>query len=62
MRCARMSASDASRDGDGGIHEELATDMIIKSIRGPRGYLKHLESDAAARENFAAFMKGYYPP
>jgi hypothetical protein len=26
-----MSASDASRDGDGGIHEELATDMIIKS-------------------------------
>jgi hypothetical protein len=35
---------------------------IIQSIRGPRGYLKHLESDAAARENFAAFMKGYYPP
>jgi hypothetical protein len=35
---------------------------IIKSIGGPRGYLKHLESDAAARENFAAFMKGYYPP
>jgi hypothetical protein len=26
-----MSASDASRDGDGSIHEELATDMIIKS-------------------------------
>jgi len=35
---------------------------IIKSIGGARGYLKHLESDAAARENFAAFMKGYYPP
>ena len=35
---------------------------IIKSIGGPRGYLKHLETDAAARENFAAFMKGYYPP
>jgi hypothetical protein len=35
---------------------------IIKSIGGPRGYLKHLESDAAARKNFAAFMKGYYPP
>jgi hypothetical protein len=30
---------------------------IIKSIDGPRGYLKHLELDAAARENFAAFMK-----
>jgi hypothetical protein len=35
---------------------------IIKSIRGPHGYLKHLESDAAARENFAKFMKGYFPP
>jgi hypothetical protein len=35
---------------------------IIKSIRGPRGYLKHLESDAAARENFAKFMKEYFPP
>ena len=35
---------------------------IIKSIGGPRGYVKHLESDAAARENFAAFMKEYYPP
>jgi hypothetical protein len=37
-------------------------DIIIKSIGGPRGYLKHLESDAAARENFAKFMKEYYPP
>ena len=35
---------------------------IIKSIGGPRGYLKHLESNAAARENFAAFMREYYPP
>jgi hypothetical protein len=35
---------------------------IIESICGPSGYLKHLESDAAARKNFAAFMKGYYPP
>jgi hypothetical protein len=35
---------------------------IIKSIRGPRGYLKHLESDTGARGNFAKFLKGYFPP
>src|SRR5262245_55834815 len=44
MRCARMSASDASRGGDGGIREELATDMIIKSpLPGSEALLRKVQ-------------------
>jgi hypothetical protein len=35
---------------------------IVKSIYGPSGYLRHLESDRAARERFARCMVSLYPP
>jgi hypothetical protein len=34
---------------------------IIKSIYGPSGYLRHLLTNQAAQERFAACMKDYYP-
>ena len=40
-----------------GLHS-FKTD-IIKSIRGPTGFLSHLTKDAAARAHFAKCMKLY---
>jgi hypothetical protein len=35
---------------------------IVKSIRGPTGYMHHLRSDSLARTHFAQCMKTYFPP
>jgi hypothetical protein len=40
---------------------ELQID-IRRSIYGPKGYLRYLQSELAARENFARCMKVLYPP
>jgi hypothetical protein len=33
---------------------------IVKSISGPSGYLRHLESDSSARKNFEKAMQKFF--